>query len=154
MLEIAQPAISAESCAALNFESFGNFEVDRGDGQQTVQATINKVIKFSADTYKKVDFTEAEQGQSGSLKSIFEASSCACSNYVLETHYKIYFTEKDPQQNSAAATGTETDSVAQEQLANSFFIERVEVDVVYGDLKELTCEQGHTFSIKTSLTYL
>lgn len=40
------------------------------------------------------------------------------------------------------------------QEANTFFIERVEVDVVYGDVKELTCNVEHTFSVKTSLTYL
>lgn len=51
VVEIARPAISAESCAKVNFDSFGNFEVDRGDGQQTVKAIINKVIKFSQDTY-------------------------------------------------------------------------------------------------------
>ena len=149
VLKIAQPAISAESCAAVNFESFGNFEVDRGDGKQTVKATINKVIKFSANSYKKVALSEAELAQDGSLRSIFEASTCACSNYVLETHYKIYFTETDPQQD-----GTSAETDPQEQLANNFFIERIEGDDVYGDIKELTCNSGHTFSIKTSLTYL
>ena len=107
------------------------------------------MIKFSADNYKKVAFSEAELAQDGSLKSVFEASTCACSNYVLETHYKIYFTEKDPQQE-----GTSAETAPQEQLANTFFIERIEVDVVYGDIKEFTCNKGHTFSIKTSLTYL
>ena len=51
---------------------------------------------------------------------------------MLETHYKVYFTETDPENPETSET---------EQLANSFFIDKIVVDVVYGAIEGTTgCE--------------
>jgi len=63
-----------------------------------------------------------------------DSSTCACDNFILEAHYKIYFGDRSVE-------------------ANSFSINKFEVEVVYGKIS-LDCATDYHFNLKTSVTYL
>ena len=59
----------------------------------------------------------------------------------METHYRVTFTGTDPEDG--------------EEKNNLFFIDKVEVDIIYGSFNDQVCDDNdHDFSVKTSLIFV
>lgn len=104
--------------------------------------------RFNLNTYKEEPLDSLENWRdflSAEFVQVQDSSTgvttCGCKNIVLEAHYRVMFTDTDPDDG--------------ELKNNQFFIDRVDVDLVYGNIGELECEDSNrAFTIKTSITYL
>ena len=81
--------MDAATCANFSYEKYIDIEIENGDGSTMVKPEIGTVMKFSLDTFKEETLSQPENPSS------FE-TPCSCDNIVLETHYKIYFSEVEP----------------------------------------------------------
>lgn len=100
-------------------------QIQAGDGT-LITPTLGTVMKFDLNSFKQIVVT-------GVQTPTYNSATCSCDNVVLETHYKVYFTEVS---------------------ANNFIITSVVVDVVYGTMVSTDCKTPKHFQLKTSLNYL
>lgn len=74
-------------------------------------------MKFDLNNFKQIPVT-------GPQSPSYNSATCSCDNVVLESHYKIYFSEVS---------------------ANNFVIAKVIVDVVYGTMANADCKTPKHF---------
>ena len=108
-----------------------------------IDVQLGNVRKFSLDDFKVAADEASIIAETDFMAPTFTAADpsagidqCKCDNFVLETHYKVYFDQD-------------------ETTANSFLIKDFKVDIIYGEIS-LDCDatEKYTFNLKTSVTYL
>ena len=114
---VNKKVLDSNLCQRLSFKNLSYFEIGSGDGITTVPPTLGNSLKFSLDTSKQVPLNGTDF-----LNSTF-SGNCGCDNFVLETHYKVFFSNKTDTQPT--------------DVANQFYITKVVVDIVYGTLADV-----------------
>ena len=85
---VNKKVLDSNLCQRLSFKNLSYFEIGSGDGITTVPPTLGNSLKFSLDTSKQVPLNGTDF-----LNSTF-SGNCGCDNFVLETHYKVFFSNK------------------------------------------------------------
>ena len=83
-------AIGEAECTQASFGKFGKLEFASGDGETVITPTVGAVRKFSVSTFREVDLDGQDEYTADFMPSSF--LNGVCDNFVLEMHYKVYFT--------------------------------------------------------------
>ena len=106
--------VNAAVCKSMGFSNVGYLTLQSGSGSEVVTPTVGTQLKFSSDTKKQIPIDKTTE-----FLKVVSSGNCGCDNYVLETHYKVFF--------------------APSEIANQFTITKVVADVVYGSLADGNC---------------
>lgn len=121
-MAVSGTTIDQDVCTSLDIKQFGLYDIWTGVDEEYIRPVTRYIRKFSLDNYKEVELTEEEKTE-GFLTAeyITDGQNCGCNNIVLETHYRVHFTGTDP---------ADEDEIKN----NQFFISKVEVDIIYGQI--------------------
>lgn len=92
--------------------------------------TIARTMKFDMDSLMQ-DTSVAETG--ALLSARFSSADCSCDNMVMESHYRIYFSTE------ALAARRDLRGLEEHTRKDAYYIERAEVDIVYGKSISSAC---------------
>jgi hypothetical protein len=87
---VVEPMDSA-TCTNFDYTNLSQIEVFNGAGF-VIKTELGNTKKFNMDDLKEVPVTVSTTP----LSSSFDSSQCSCDNMVIESHYKVYFSEELP----------------------------------------------------------